>query len=46
MERGHCFFDWGGGVEAVDLEEVDIGCVEAFEGGFYCVENCLAGKAF
>ena len=45
MERGHCFFDGGGGVEAMDLVEIDVGSVEAAEGGFDGSEDSLTGEA-
>ena len=46
MERGHCFFDGSGGVEAMDLVEVDVGSVEAAEGGIDGGEDGLAGEPF
>ena len=46
MERGHCFFDGGGGVEAVDLVEVDIVSVQAAEGGIDGSEDGLAGEPY
>ena len=45
VQCGHCFFDGGGGVEAVDLVEVYIGGVETFEGGVDSGEDCLAGES-
>ena len=44
MQGGHGFFDRGGLVEAVNLQEVDIGCVEASEGGFDGIEDGESGK--
>ena len=46
MECGHCFFDGGGRVEAVDLVEVDIIRVQAAEGGIDGGEDGLAGEPF
>ena len=43
VERGHCFGDGDGGVEAVDLEEVDVGGLEAGEGVVDVGEDGLAG---
>lgn len=42
VESLHCFFDGDGGVEAVDLKEVDVGCLQAREGGIDGVEDGLA----
>ena len=42
VESFHRLFDRGVGVEAVDLEEVDVGRVEAAEGGFDGVKYCCA----
>ena len=44
MEGGHGFFDGDGGVEAVDLEEVDVGGLETGEGVFDVGEDGLAGE--
>lgn len=44
MEGGHCFFDGSGGVEAMDLVEVDVGGVEAAEGGRDGGEDGLTGE--
>ena len=44
MERGHCFFDGSGGVEAMDLVKVDIIGVQAAEGGVDGSEDGLAGE--
>ena len=44
MEGGHCFFDRSGGVEAMDLVEVDVSGVEAAEGGLNGSEDGLTGK--
>lgn len=46
MERGHCFFDGSGGIEAMDLVDVDIIGVQAAEGGIDGSEDGLAGEAF
>lgn len=45
VERAHRLLDRRGGVEAVDLEEVEVGRVEAGEGGVDLVENGGAGEA-
>ena len=45
MEGRHCFFDGGGGVEAVDLVEVDVGGFEASEGGLDGGEDGLTGES-
>lgn len=44
MQGAHCFGDGHGGVEAVDLEEVDVRGLEAGEGGFDAVEDRGAGE--
>ena len=44
MEGGHCFFDRSGGVEAMDLVEVDVGGVESAKGGINGIEDGLAGE--
>lgn len=44
MESLHGFFDRDVFVEAVDLEEVEVGGVEAFEGGFDVGEDGVAGE--
>lgn len=46
VERFHRFFDGNVGVETVDLEEVDVRCVETGEGCVDCGEDCLTGQAF
>ena len=46
VEGGHCFGDGDGGVEAVDLEEVDVGGLEAGEGGVDGREDCGAGETW
>ena len=45
VEGAHGFVDGSGAVEAVDLEEVDVGGLEAGEGGFDLVEDGGAGLA-
>lgn len=45
VEGGHGFLDGHGGVEAVDLEEVDVRGVEAFEGGLDRGKDGLAREA-
>ncbi len=45
MQCFHGFFDGDSGVETVDLEEVNVGCVEAGEGGFDGGEDGLAGES-
>jgi hypothetical protein len=43
MERFHCFFNWGSGVETMDLKEVNIVRAQAFERGIDLVEDGAAG---
>lgn len=45
VQGAHGFGGGDGGVEAVDLEEVDVVCSEAFEGGVDGVEEGGAGEA-
>lgn len=45
VEGAHCLGDGGRGVEAVDLEEVNVGGSKAGEGGVDLVEDCGAGEA-
>lgn len=44
MKRLHSLLQWGVGIEAVDLQQIDIVGIKALEGGIYCVEYCLARK--
>jgi hypothetical protein len=44
VECFHSFCNGCVGVETVDLEEVDIGCVQTSEGGLDGVEDCLPGE--
>ena len=43
MQCFHCFLDRDGGVEAVDLEEVDVVRSESLQGCIDCVEDCDSG---
>ena len=45
VQGAHGFGSGDGGVEAVDLEQVDVVCSEAFEGGVDGVEEGGAGEA-
>ena len=44
MQSLHGLFHWDSSVEAVDLEEVQIGSVEASESGLYSSEDGLTGE--
>lgn len=46
MEGFHRFFDGDIFIEAVDLEEIEVGGVEAFEGGFDVGEDGVAGETW
>lgn len=46
VKRRHCLGDGYGAIEAVNLQQVDIGGVEAFEGSVDGGEDCLAGEAY
>jgi len=46
VEREHGLGGWDGGIEAVDLQDVDVGCAEAAEGSVDGVEDCGAGEAW
>ena len=46
MQGGHCFSEGDGGIETVDLKEVDVGGLEAGKGGVDGGEDGLAGEAW
>jgi hypothetical protein len=46
VESFHGLFDGGEGIEAMDLEEIDVVRTQAFQRGVDCIEDRLAGKAW
>lgn len=44
MKRFHCLFDGGEGIKAVDLKEINVVRIQAFQRGVDCVEYRLAGQ--
>jgi hypothetical protein len=45
MKSFHGLLDGGEGIEAMDLEEIDVVRTQAFQRGVDCVEDRLAGEA-
>jgi hypothetical protein len=42
MQRLHCLLNWGVWIEAMDLQEINVVCIETFEGCIDGVEDGLA----
>ena len=45
MQCFHSLFNWYIGIEAVDLQKIEVIGSESLQGGIDGVEDCLAGKA-